>query len=164
MASNQQSPIDGCQSWMSMTTHAQLCILCRHAQHHHGLCQSITHIRNNAWVMQFANDFHSWLRHSRKSLANRLTRDPKIVIHGNECFILFLTRCFMSWTHNSAKNNHRSLTSQLSPGTVVSDLALWRHHSGSVTSRERKIQTLWRHFRRLFSHAQIGAKAIFTSE
>ena len=28
-------------------------------------------------VMRFANDFHSWLRHSGKSLANRLTHDPK---------------------------------------------------------------------------------------
>ena len=28
-------------------------------------------------VMRFANNFHSWLRHSWKSLANRLTRDPK---------------------------------------------------------------------------------------
>ena len=36
--------------------------------------------------MRFANDFHSW----RKSLANRLTRDPKIVIHGNSCIILYL--------------------------------------------------------------------------
>ena len=41
-------------------------------------------------VMRFANDFHSWLRHSWKSLANRLTRDPKIVIHGNSCIILYI--------------------------------------------------------------------------
>ena len=40
--------------------------------------------------MRFANDFHSWLRHSWKLLANRLTRDPKIVIHGNSCIILYL--------------------------------------------------------------------------
>ena len=40
-------------------------------------------------VMRFANDFHSWLRHSWKLLANRLTRDPKIVIHGNSCIILY---------------------------------------------------------------------------
>ena len=39
-------------------------------------------------VMRFAKDLHSWLRHSWKSLANRLTRDPKIVIHGNSCIIL----------------------------------------------------------------------------
>ena len=41
-------------------------------------------------VMRFTNDFHSWLRHSRKSLANRLNRDPKIVIHGNSCIILYI--------------------------------------------------------------------------
>ena len=40
--------------------------------------------------MRFANDFHSWLRHSWKSLANRLTRDPKFVIHGNSCIILYI--------------------------------------------------------------------------
>ena len=39
--------------------------------------------------MRFANDLHSWLRHSWKLLANRLTRDPKIVIHGNSCIILY---------------------------------------------------------------------------
>ena len=41
--------------------------------------------------MRFANDFHSWLCHSWKSLANRLTRDPKIVIHGNSCIILYIS-------------------------------------------------------------------------
>ena len=54
--------------------------------------------------------------------------------------------------------------SQLSPRTAFSDFALWRHHSWSVTSREREILALWRHICRLFSHVQIGAKAIFTSE
>ena len=39
--------------------------------------------------MRFANDFHSWLRHSWQLLANRLTRDPKIVIHGNSSIILY---------------------------------------------------------------------------
>ena len=109
-------------------------------------------------VRRFANDFHEWRSHEWKSLANRVTSDTKIVIHGNECTILFLTRYFMSWTHKSAKNNHRSLISQVSPRTVVSDLALWRHHSGSVTSREREILALWRHICRLFLHSQIGAK------
>ena len=41
-------------------------------------------------MMRFANDFHSWLRQSWKLLANRLTRDPKIVIHGNSCIILYI--------------------------------------------------------------------------
>ena len=37
----------------------------------------------------FAKDFHSWLRHSWKSLANHLTHDQNIVIHGNSCIILY---------------------------------------------------------------------------
>ena len=41
--------------------------------------------------MGFANDFHLWLRHLWKLLANRLTRDPKIVIHGNSCIILYIS-------------------------------------------------------------------------
>ena len=48
--------------------------------------------------MRFANDFHSWLRHSWKLLANRLTRDPKIVIHGNSCIILYV----LHWSHYSS--------------------------------------------------------------
>ena len=40
--------------------------------------------------MRFAKDFHSWLRHTWKLLANRLTRNPKIVIHGNSCIILYI--------------------------------------------------------------------------
>ena len=47
---------------------------------------------------------------------------------------------------------------------VFSDLALWRHHRWSVTSCERGVQALWRHIRQLFLNAQIGARAIFTSE
>ena len=39
-----------------------------------------------------------WQSHSWKSLANHLTSDQKIVIHGNEGIILFLTHYFMSWT------------------------------------------------------------------
>ena len=38
------------------------------------------------------------------------------------------------------------------------------HHCWSVTSRECGTLALWRHIRRLFLHAQIGGKAIFTSE
>ena len=115
-------------------------------------------------VRRFVNDFNEWRSHEWKSLVNRITSDSKIVTHGNECIILFLTRYFMFLTHNFSKNNQRSLISQLSPRTVFSDLALWRHHSWSVTSRERQIVALCRHIRRLFLHAQIGTKAIFCSE
>ena len=46
-------------------------------------------------VRRFANNFHEWRSHEWKLLANRITSDPKIVIHGNECIILFLTRYVM---------------------------------------------------------------------
>ena len=131
-------------------------------------------IKNNAWVTvnndflsrvgRFGNDFHEWRSHEWKSLPNRLTSDKKIVIHGNECIILFLTHYFMSSTHKSPKNYHRVLISPLLPRAVFSDLVLCRHHNWSVTSREGEILVLWRHIRRLLLHAQIGAKAIFTSE
>ena len=131
-------------------------------------------IKDNAWVT-VNNDFwvtseaicqgFSRVTKSRVKIIGKSHHEwPKIVIHGNECIILFLVRYFMPWTHNSAKNNHRSLISQLSPRTVVSDLALWRHHNGSLTSREREILALWRHICRLFSRAQIGTKTSFTSE
>ena len=88
----------------------------------------------------------------------------KIVIHGNECIILFLTRYFMSYIHKSAKNYHRTLILPLLPRAAFSDLASWRHHNWSVMSPERKILVLWRHIRRFSLHAQIGTKSIFTSE
>ena len=51
-------------------------------------------MNSDFWVTRdaiCANDFHSWLRHSWKLLANRLTRDPKIVTHGNSCIILYIS-------------------------------------------------------------------------
>ena len=39
---------------------------------------------------------HAWRSHDWKVLANCITSDPKIVIHGNECIISFLTRYFLS--------------------------------------------------------------------
>ena len=115
-------------------------------------------------VRRYANVFHGWRRHGWKSLANRLTSDPRIVIHSNVFIILFLTRNLMSWTHSSAKINYRSLISPWFLRTVFSYLALWRHHSWSVTSLEHGVLALWRHIHRLFRHAQIDTKAIFTSE
>ena len=71
-------------------------------QHLHSYCTG--DIKNNAWVTVntdfwswvgwFSNDFHEWWSHEWKSLANHLTSDQKIVIHGNEDIILFLTRYF----------------------------------------------------------------------
>ena len=42
------------------------------------------------------NTFHERRSHVWKLLANRITSNPKTVIQGNECPILFLTRNFMS--------------------------------------------------------------------
>ena len=44
-------------------------------------------------VRRFANNFHEWRSHKWKSLANRLTSDPKIVIHGNEFYFLHAIWC-----------------------------------------------------------------------
>ena len=41
-------------------------------------------------VTRFAIDFHSWLRHSLILLSIRLTRYPKIVVHGNSDITLSL--------------------------------------------------------------------------
>ena len=132
------------------------------------------YIKNNAWVpvnndfwsrvRWFANDFHEWRSQEWKSLANHLTSDQKIVIHGNKCIILFLTRYFMSWTCHFSANNSRWLISTLSLRTAFADLTLWRHHSWSVTSHEHEALALWRHIRRLLLRPQICAEAIFTSE
>ena len=82
-------------------------------------CVSNGDIKNNAWVTvnndflsrvrRFGNDFHEWRSHEWKIIAESPHEWQKIVIHGNECIILFLTRYFLSWTHKSAKNYHRAL-------------------------------------------------------
>ena len=59
-------------------------------------------------MLWFANDFHSWLRHSWKSLANQLTRDRKIVIHGNSWIIHYIITvgadCVAKLFHATRKN------------------------------------------------------------
>ena len=73
----------------------------------------------------------------------------------------FLHAIFLSWTHGFAKNNCDRSFRHCCQGRSFSALALWRHHNWTVTSREREMLALWR---RLFLHAQIGTKAIFTSD
>ena len=41
--------------------------------------------------MWFANDFQSWICRLLKLLTNRLTHDPKIIIHSNSCIILYIS-------------------------------------------------------------------------
>ena len=123
-------------------------------------------VNNDSWVTSEAicQKFSRVTKSRMKIFGKSHHEWPKNRYSRVECIILLLTRYFMSWKHNSAEYNHRSLISQLSPRTVVPDLALWRHHSGSVTSCDREMPALWCHIRRLFSHAQIGTKAIFTGE
>ena len=144
-------------------------IIGKHAKSEARLCHIYIYIyvylQRKMHEFRWITIFGSWVRRFSNNLANRFTNDPKMVIHGNECIILFLVRYFMSRTHSSAKNNYRSLISPLLLRTVFSYLALWHHHSLSVTSRECGVLTFWCHIRRfLFLHAQIGTKAIFTSE
>ena len=89
-----------------------------------------------------------WFSRVTKSRVKIIGKSPhewpkEIIIHGNECIIPFFTR-YISWTHRSATKNHRSLISPLSLATAFSDLTVWRHHSWSVTSREREALVLWR--------------------
>ena len=103
-------------------------------------------------ICQWFSRSYKW-----KSLANHITSDQKIVIHGNEYTILFLTHYSMSWTQHSAKKLsivHFAIVAK----EDFSELTLWCHHSWSVTSRECKVLALWRHIRRLFLHAQIWCK------
>ena len=78
-------------------------------------------IKNNAWVIvnnefwvrieAICQSFSRVTKSREKIFGKSFHEDPKIVIHGNECIISFLTRYFMCWTHTSAKNNYRSLIS-----------------------------------------------------
>ena len=79
--------------------------------------------------MWFANDFHSWLRHSWKLLANRLTRDPKIVVHGNSCIILYISI-----------NHDRFRTALSICRTSSHNLEVERgRHTNTVTPLERRL-------------------------
>ena len=84
-----------------------------------------------SWITIFGSRVR---RFANNIIGKSLTRDPKILVHGNEC-IQFLTRYFMFWTQNSAKNNHLSLILPSSPRTVFSVLALWCQSTAD----------LWRH-------------------
>ena len=116
---------------------------------------TVAHLSNALWNMwdrsigSYGDTSDKVTSENHWQITSRVT--TKIVIHGSKCIILFLTR----WTHNSAE----SLISPLSPRTVFSNLALWRHRSRSVTSCEREVTALWRHIRRLFLHAQIDVRA-----
>ena len=130
------------------------------------LCHEHTYPLKTITNLSFRQGRFSWVMKSREKirLPYHLMSDKEIIIHNDDYIILFFTCSFMSWTHKSAKNYLPLLISPLSARMVFSDLALWRHHSWSVTSHQCEMLVLRRHIRRLSLHAQIGAKAIFTSE
>ena len=74
----------------------------------------------------------------------------------------YFISCTLSFILNTQFRWKQSPTAHF---TIVAkdSISLWRHHSWSVTS-QLNAKSLWRHIRRLFLHAQIGAKAIFTCE
>ena len=118
------------------------------------------------WVLIFVtiDAIRQWVS-LMKILAELPRSWQRISIHDSTYIILFATCHILCPEHKkSAKNNHQSLILPMSEKTVFSDLALWRHHSWFVTLREREEIALWRHIRRAFLQAEIGAIVIFTSE
>ena len=106
----------------------------------------------------FANNFHSWLPHSWKLLANHITSNQKLLFTEMNVLFHFLHVILCLWTHNLTENNYRFPISPLSLRTVFSDLALWCHYSWSVTSCKHRLLALWCHICRLFLHMQIACK------
>ena len=108
-------------------------------------------------VCRFANNFHEWRSHEWKLLANRITSDPKSLFMVTNVFFYFLRAILCPWTHDIADF-----------AIVARDGLFW---FSNVTSLQlfcdvtrMRVTGMWRHIRRLFLHAQIGAKAIFASE
>ena len=90
----------------------------------------------------------------------QIARDHKIVIDGDEYIILFLTRYFMSWAHNSTNNDiahfaiapkEGLLHSIVTSPQLICDVTRTRGTS-IVTSNSSIVYT------------PITAKAIFTNE
>ena len=132
------------------------------------------YIKNNAWVT-VNNDvwvtseaicqYFSRVTKSRVKIIGKSHHEwPKHRYSQYRMYYFISYTLFDVLNTKFRQHNYRSLISLLSLRRVFSDLVLWRHHSWSVTSRECRTLALWRHIRWLFLHAQIGAKAIFTSE
>ena len=107
---------------------------------------------NDYWVTSEAIcQWFSRVMKSRVKIIGKSHREwpKKSLFTVTNVLFYFLHAILCPGSHNSAKNHHRSLISQLSPRTAFSDFTLWRHHCWSVTSREREILALWRHICRL---------------
>ena len=57
-----------------------------------------------SFVKRFANDFHLWLHHSWKLLANRITNHHTI-IHSNSCIIIYILHNSISTGYSVCDNN-----------------------------------------------------------
>ena len=101
-------------------------------------------------VRWFANDFHEWRSHSWKSLANYLTSDQISLFMVTNVLFYFL-HAVLCPEHTVPLKTivDRSVCHcrQHGQGRSFSALALWRHHSWPVTSREREILALWNSWR-----------------
>ena len=132
-------------------------------------------IKNNAWVTE--NNFffgHEWgdlpmiftsdevTSENHWQITSRVTKKSLFTL--TNVLFYFLHAIYVLNTQFRYKQSSMTHLAIVAKGNVFSGLALWRHHNGSVTSRERELLALWRHIHRLFLHAHIGAKAIFTSE
>ena len=82
-----------------------------------------------------------------QSSANLITNDQKSLFTVTHALFHFL-HAILCPQHPILLGtiDRRQLISLLSLGTVFSDLPFWRHHSWSVTSRERVVQALLRNF------------------
>ena len=97
-----------------------------------------------------------------------------IFCHEWQKSVFKLTHTLIYFLHANLRPTERTnplkqslLISPFSPKTVLSEFILLGFVTSpqlNLTSREREVLALWRHIRRLFLQAQIGAKAIFTSE
>ena len=107
------------------------------------LCVQCIKIIHSLLVMWFANDIHSWLRHSWKSLANHLTDDQKIFIHGNACIILYIHMTNVkASTWFTCAQNYR-LTDWRQPSLI------WRGKAASMSYRRVYDDVIkWKHFPR----------------
>ena len=92
-------------------------------------------------VRWFANDFHTWRSHEWKSLANRITSDPKITIHVTNVLFYFL-HAILCLEHKIPQK-----TLSIADFIIVAKdslfLALWCHHSSSAMSHECKMIFLY---------------------
>ena len=71
-------------------------------------------------VRRFGNDFHSWLRHSWKSLPNRLTSDKKSLFTvTNALFFISIYHTSLYYDHGRCQDSSNEGNQQL--------LSWWRH-------------------------------------